>query len=112
ILVNNAMAAAVRTNIMTVPIEKRILRISRMASPSVSVSINLAAMSDAQDQHDQHVVLDCIDDSIVTHADAVEVVLPLELDRAVGSWIGGEPVNALSDAFLHARREAFELSAG
>src|SRR5262249_32832249 len=110
ILVKRAMAAAaMMTNIMIVPTEKRIRWISRMASPSGSIPIDLAAMSDAQDQYDQLVIPDCIDDPIGTHAEAVEVVLPLELDRPVGPRIRGQLANMLTNPVSLGLREFLEL---
>jgi hypothetical protein len=69
-------------------------------------------MSDAKDKHDQLFIMDPVDDPVLAHANPIEVVLPLELDRASGSWTYGKFVDPRGDPPLNAPREVFKLSAG
>jgi hypothetical protein len=97
---------------MIVPIENRILRISRMALLSFLAPIDIPAMTDAKDKHDQLFIMDPEDDPVLAHSNPIEIVLPLELDRASGSWTDGELVDTRGDPPLDGSRRAPKLSAG
>jgi hypothetical protein len=78
----------------------------------LSVSVDVSAMPDANDQHDQLIISNRLNDPVVAHAYAVEIVFALELDRAEGPRFGGKSANALSNPVSLRLREFLELSEG
>jgi hypothetical protein len=72
-----------------------------MAMLSVLVPINVPAMSDAKDEHNQLVIVNHIDDPVHARADPVEIVLPFELDRASRPRIEDKLIDARGNPLLH-----------
>jgi hypothetical protein len=67
-------------------------------------------MSDPEDEHDQLVIMNPVDDPVLAHADPIEIVLPLELDRPSGPRTDGKLVDTPGDPPLNGPWEVFELS--
>src|SRR5262249_53223835 len=62
----------------------------RRTSQAKPTPIALPPMPDPQDQHDPLIIADRGDDPVIAHADAIEIVLAIELDRSPGPGVGGE----------------------
>ena len=56
------------------------LRANRLHTSGRSRSVDIPAMAEANDQHDEPVVVNLVDDPIVTDAHSIHAVLPLEGD--------------------------------
>jgi hypothetical protein len=68
-------------------------------------------MPDAKYQDDQLIILDGVDDPVLAHADPIEVILPLKLDRAPRPRADGKLVEVRGNPPLDLPREVFKLSA-
>jgi hypothetical protein len=79
---------------------------------SILVPIDLTSVPYSQDEHDQLLVPDRVDHPVITHADAIEVVFPLELDRAPRPWLDGEFFDMPDDPSSHGRGKFPELPNG
>ncbi len=69
------------------------------------IPIDLASMPDAKDEHNQLGIPDCVNHPIIAHADAIKIVLPLELNRASRSRFRGERSNTPADTVSLILRE-------
>jgi antitoxin (DNA-binding transcriptional repressor) of toxin-antitoxin stability system len=78
----------------------------------VLVTIDLTSVPYSQDEHDQLLVSDPVDHAVIAHADAIEVVLPLELDRTSGPRFDGKVFDMSDDPFSHGRGKFPELPNG
>jgi hypothetical protein len=62
------------------------------------IAVYIAAAADADDNYQKGVVLDLIDDAVITDAEAVRRVLGRELFRILRSRVGREPIDALGNS--------------
>ena len=82
-----------------------------MAMLSVLAPIDIPAIPDAKDQHDQLVIVNLVDDPVLAHPNPIEIVLSLELDRSSGPRTDGKLVDPHRDPPLNGPREICELPA-
>src|SRR5262249_17943780 len=78
----------------------------------VLAAIDLTSVPDPQDEHNQLVVLDLVDHAVITHADAIEILFPLELDRAPGPRVDRAFFVMLDDPILSRSGKFFGLPNG
>ena len=79
--------------------------------PPSEAPINLLAMSDLDDQHEQPVVLNLIDDPVVTYSDPVQLFRGLKLGGFVWAWVLSQLLDAGQDPFLRVAIELPDLTA-
>src|SRR5215218_1147294 len=76
-------------------------------------SVNLATMTDGDDEDDQDIVLDRVDNAVVADADAVQVMsLADQFDNAGWSWVGGQGADPRNQPRPRLLREVIELPFG
>jgi hypothetical protein len=63
-------------------------------------AVDLASVPDAHDVDDEYVVNHFIDDSVITHADAIHTVLTCQRDACGRAWFLGQEFYRGSDALL------------
>ena len=73
------------------------------------LAIPLAPMAYAHDEHHKHAVVDRVDHAVVAHANAVQILRPLELFHAGRSGGRGERINRSGDPALHRPIECREV---
>ncbi len=72
--------------------------------------VHLPAVPDSHDHDHEHLVADLVDDAVVPHPDAVQILLAGESLYAAGSGVSGQGVDLRSEASLDILREATEVA--
>ncbi|MGH2446905.1 MAG: hypothetical protein ACRDGD_12835 [Candidatus Limnocylindria bacterium] len=75
-------------------------------------AIDVASVGDPHDQHCQAVILDLIEDPIVTDACPPDIVRAAKPDRSWAAWLVRQPVDLTHHSALHGRLETHELPRG
>jgi hypothetical protein len=81
-----------------------------MASLSVSILIDVAAMPDADHEYDQLLISNCVNDAVIPDADSIEIVLALEFDRAAGPRLSRKVIDASGKPLWNGVRKLPELT--
>lgn len=88
----------------------RISRIGLTASLSFSILIDITAMADTNDQHDQLLISNCVNDTVVPYTDPIEIVLSLKLDRAARPRFSRKVIDASDKPLLNVVGKLSELT--
>lgn len=80
-----------------------------LAPVSAQLPVHLPPVPDAQNQHQEHVVLNGVDDAVVARADAIESLLAAELLDTRRSGTAGERLDPGVDPLLDVLRKQGEL---
>jgi hypothetical protein len=78
----------------------------------VALPIDFTAVADLDDQHDQHLVLDLVNDAVVTYADTIEVLIPSKLGDPVRTRVIRKSKNAGIYSFLEGGRKGSQFFPG
>ena len=79
-----------------------------MRAVAVGLAIDLSSMSDADDVHDEHVVVDLIHDAVVADAHPVDGVLPSQGNTVGRPRVVGEKIQGCSNSLLLSPLEGFQ----
>jgi hypothetical protein len=71
----------------------------------LQIAIDVPPMRNANNEHKEFVVVELIDHTIITDAEAIELLVSLELDDAAGQRVDGESLESLGDALLYVALE-------
>lgn len=67
-------------------------------------------MSYNADVHEARLVIEGVDDAVVSDSNSPEVGRPLQLDTSVRPWIARESLDTCNDPSRHAGLQEFELA--
>ena len=77
---------------------------------SVPLSVSIASVSYDADVHEARVVVERVDDSVVSDANSPKVGRPLKLDASTRPWLGRQSLDTRDDPPHHAGLQAFEFA--
>lgn len=72
--------------------------------------VHVPAVPDSHEHDHEHLIADLVDDAVVSHPDAVQILFTGEGLYAAGSGIPGQGVDLRSEASLDILREATEVA--